>query len=255
MPDLIQQLERLRQLLEGAVQQQERGKASRDAEFVVWHDRLLSTLTSLFGKDSRQTKRIADLTFTYRRKIRIAGVDYSDVDREVRQTRFKRDLTITIGLLTNYMDELRLEHQQVHTMPAGSTATHPLAQLHPIVQRVATKLFQDGHYREAILNTYIALDNAVRDKAQLPPTAHGTKLMEQAFAPANPILRITTSADEQQGFMTLFRGAMLAIRNPKAHSLGGTADPQRALEWLSFASVLLRNLDEAEVVQTQANMP
>ncbi|AHJ95551.1 hypothetical protein Hsw_PA0218 (plasmid) [Hymenobacter swuensis DY53] len=235
--------------------QQEQNKASRDAEFIVWHDRLLSTLISVFGQDSRQTKRIAELTFTYRRKLRIAGIDYSDADREVREARFKRDLTITIGLLRNYMDELQLEQQHVRAVPTGPRAVLPLAQLHPVVQQAATKLFQNGHYREAILNTYIALDNAVRDKAQLPATYHGTKLMEQAFAPANPLLRIAASADEQQGFMTLFRGAMLAIRNPKAHSLGGTTDPQRALEWLSFASVLLRNLDEAEVVQTQSSKP
>ena len=45
---------------------------------------------------------------------------------------------------------------------------------------------------------------------------------------------------------------MLAVRNPKAHSLDGTSDQQRALEWLSFAGVLLRNLDEATLVMPPA---
>jgi hypothetical protein len=65
----------------------------------------------------------------------------------------------------------------------------------------------------------------------------------------NPVLKIGDSPDEQQGFLALFRGAILAVRNPKAHSLGGTSDAQRALEWLFFASVLLRNLDESTLQQ------
>ena len=52
--------------------------------------------------------------------------------------------------------------------------------------------------------------------------------------------------------MALFRGATLAIRNQKVYSLNGTADEQRALEWLLFVSVLLRNLDEATVAQPPA---
>lgn len=127
--------------------------------------------------------------------------------------------------------------------PAPST----LANLHPIIQQAAGSLYATGHYRQAILDAYIAVDNAVGDKSQLPGS--GTRLMEAAFSPGNPVLKIGDSPEEQQGFMALFRGAMLAIRNPKAHSLGGTQDAQRALEWLSFASVLLRNLDEAVLQQ------
>ncbi|MBD2768474.1 TIGR02391 family protein [Hymenobacter sp. BT664] len=123
--------------------------------------------------------------------------------------------------------------------------TSPLTYLHPTIQHAAGSLYATGHYRQALLDACIALDRAVQQKSQL--TGSGTRLMETAFSPGNPVLKIGNSPDEQQGFLSLFRGAMLAIRNPKAHSLGGTHDAQRALEWLSFASVLLRNLDEATV--------
>jgi uncharacterized protein (TIGR02391 family) len=128
-----------------------------------------------------------------------------------------------------------------------------LATLHPTIQAAASSLYATGHYRQALLDAFIAVDNAVRDKSQL--TGSGTRLMETAFSPGNPVLNIGDSPDEQQGFLALFRGAMLAIRNPKAHSLNGTHDAQRALEWLSFASVLLRNLDEATLAQPTAISP
>jgi uncharacterized protein (TIGR02391 family) len=131
--------------------------------------------------------------------------------------------------------------------PALITASSSLAHLHPTIQQAAGSLYTTGHYRQALLDAFIAVDTAVRDKSQL--AGSGTRLMETAFSPGNPVLKIGDSPDEQQGFMALFRGAMLAIRNPKAHSLNGTHDAQRALEWLNFASVLLRNLDEAILVQ------
>ena len=52
-----------------------------------------------------------------------------------------------------------------------------------------------------------------------------------------------SAADEREGFQALFRGAMLAIRNPKAHELFKPEDPQQALEYLGFASLLHRRLD------------
>jgi uncharacterized protein (TIGR02391 family) len=138
-------------------------------------------------------------------------------------------------------------------IPQLAHAPSPLAALHPTIQQAAGSLFATGHYRQALLDAYIAVDNAVREKSQL--TGSGTRLMEVAFSPGNPVLKIGDSPDEQQGFMALFRGAMLAIRNPKAYSLNGTHDAQRALEWLSFASVLLRNLDEAVLQQPNSSTP
>lgn len=143
----------------------------------------------------------------------------------------------------------------VHLPPAAvlPASTFSLTHLHPTIQEAAGSLYATGHYRQALLDAYIAVDRAVQQKSQL--AGSGTRLMETAFSPGNPVLKIGDSADEQQGFLSLFRGAMLAIRNPKAHSLGGTHDAQRALEWLSFASVLLRNLDEAILLQPPTTPP
>ena len=63
-----------------------------------------------------------------------------------------------------------------------------------------------------------------------------------------PIIKISDDVDEQLGFMWMFSGAVMGIRNPKAHTLIPQTNPQKTLEWLSFASVLLRALDDAEVI-------
>jgi uncharacterized protein (TIGR02391 family) len=52
----------------------------------------------------------------------------------------------------------------------------------------------------------------------------GVALMSTVFSPNDPILAFNslanqTDKDEQQGLMHLFMGAVLGIRNPRAHAL------------------------------------
>jgi hypothetical protein len=72
--------------------------------------------------------------------------------------------------------------------------------------------------------------------------------MQKVFSKNNPILKVSDNEDEQLGFMWLFSGSVMAIRNPKAHSLIEQNNPERTLEWLAFASVLFKILDESEKV-------
>ncbi|MEA3443042.1 MAG: TIGR02391 family protein [Chloroflexota bacterium] len=57
--------------------------------------------------------------------------------------------------------------------------------------------------------------------------------------------------DEQEGFKFLFMGAMVGIRNPKAHDNVVQADPYRTLEYLSFASLLMRKIEKGEITRHQ----
>ncbi|QMW02279.1 TIGR02391 family protein [Spirosoma foliorum] len=125
-----------------------------------------------------------------------------------------------------------------------STDGDPLKDLHPQVRAAASELFRNGHFADAIFRAYTALNIAVKQKTGLK--ADNTPLMQSAFSFKNPYLIVGDNEDEQQGFMFLFAGAMLGIRNPKAHLNVEQNDPQRTLEWLSFASVLFRILDESQ---------
>ena len=72
--------------------------------------------------------------------------------------------------------------------------------------------------------------------------------MMAAFNDSNPKVRLTnlssqSEIDEQQGYRFIFAGAMSAIRNPRGHDIN--VDPiHRCLDHLSFASVLLRRLED-----------
>jgi uncharacterized protein (TIGR02391 family) len=78
----------------------------------------------------------------------------------------------------------------------------------------------------------------------------GTELMQVVFSPKAPVLRFNdlsteTDRSEQQGMMFLFAGAMLALRNPRAHELIED-DPEQALEYMGFLSMLAKSLDRSK---------
>ena len=74
--------------------------------------------------------------------------------------------------------------------------------------------------------------------------------MQTVFSTKTPVLRFNdlktkTDLDEQQGMMFLYSGAMLALRNPRAHELIQD-DPERALEYIGFLSLLAKSLETAK---------
>lgn len=138
------------------------------------------------------------------------------------------------------------------TDPRGLFAMLPL---HPEIRRVSEETFNNGHYREAILNAGIALVELVKQRAKNPRDKHGkeldgTPLMQAVFGSKPPILRVNdlkspTDQDEQQGMMFLFSGASMGLRNPRAHGL----DPdtaEYAVEAISAISLLAKEADAAK---------
>lgn len=123
-----------------------------------------------------------------------------------------------------------------------------LQDLHSEVIQAAGNLFTDEHYTAAIFEVFKAVEVRVRALSGLD--ASGQDLMARAFDEKNPLINVAVESgrsgeDEQRGFKFLFMGATVGIRNPKGHELVRQDDPQRAIEYLAFASVLMRRLDDA----------
>jgi uncharacterized protein (TIGR02391 family) len=119
--------------------------------------------------------------------------------------------------------------------------------LHPEIARAAGKLYMDGHYSNAVEAAVKRLNGLVRMRSDLE--IDGTSLMEKAFSPSNPVLKFNSLADqsdrdEQKGFMMMFSGAVSGLRNPRAHGFIKD-DPERALEFIAFASLLAKLLEGA----------
>ena len=120
--------------------------------------------------------------------------------------------------------------------------------LHLEISRAASQLYSDGHYSNAVEAAVKALNGLVRLRSGLE--LDGTALMEKAFSPNSPILKFNDLAnqsdkDEQKGFMQMFAGAVAGLRNPRAHGFVKD-DPERALEFIAFVSLLAKLLDDAK---------
>ncbi len=94
--------------------------------------------------------------------------------------------------------------------------------LHPIIQLHAYDLFQNGDYRNAVLNSIIAIFDQIRDKTGLK--GDGDKLVTKALSINDPFLVLSdlnseSGMNDQKGFLSILQGAYIGIRNPKAHTL------------------------------------
>ena len=118
--------------------------------------------------------------------------------------------------------------------------------LHPEIADRCSKLFVDGHYADAVETSCKVLEILVKNRSNRKDL-RGTSLMQLVFSQQSPILKFNERQDEsekseQKGMMFLFAGAMLAIRNPRAHGLVQD-DPENAVAYISFISMLAKSLD------------
>ncbi|MBZ0168250.1 Protein of unknown function (Hypoth_ymh) [Candidatus Methylomirabilis lanthanidiphila] len=145
---------------------------------------------------------------------------------------------------------VRMAHKvtEARSVPIGGL--HPFDQrdIHPKLPPVVKQLFDDSHFAQATFEAYKFVDKEVQRFSK--STESGFKVMMQAFAVENPLIRLTPLAtpsekDEQKGFQFLFAGSVLAIRNPRGHKHSLVDSPDQCLDHLSLASLLLRRLDDA----------
>jgi uncharacterized protein (TIGR02391 family) len=78
----------------------------------------------------------------------------------------------------------------------------------------------------------------------------GAPLMRAVFSRNNPVLAFNglndqTDMDEQEGMMHFFEGAVLALRNPRAHALPDDS-PEEALEYIALLSLLAKRLERTQ---------
>jgi uncharacterized protein (TIGR02391 family) len=147
------------------------------------------------------------------------------------------------------------EHERfAGTGEAVVAGARPLGtyQLHQEIAKVSSKLFEDGHFAQAVEEAFKRVINEVKAhmvrKGQDIP-ASADSLMGHAFGIDNRVphikfntLTTTEEEDEQRGILYLFKG-IVGIRNRKAHQNVILDSPERAAEYLGLASLLMRLLD------------
>ena len=121
--------------------------------------------------------------------------------------------------------------------------------LHPKIIAATKKLFSDGHYSKAIFDAIIVLEQSIKKKSGVTNKI-GVNLMNDVFNYNFPILKLNQGMtqeekDERQGFMDIFRGTVLGIKNPKSHSIINLTNSSATVEYLAFISMLMRRVDSA----------
>jgi uncharacterized protein (TIGR02391 family) len=158
---------------------------------------------------------------------------------------FERQITA----FWSYIQKVDLERQ---SKPTGQANGKNSSEWHHEIEKVSRELFRGGHYREAVLNSYIRVIEAVRLKSGIQED--GDSLMGHAFGcevgrppkvQFNPC-QTQADIDEQKGIMFLFKG-VVGMRNFKAHTVRLLDDELRAGEYLGLSSLLMRLLDLATV--------
>lgn len=120
----------------------------------------------------------------------------------------------------------------------------------PELRKHTEKRFINGHYQDAVLEAYKHLNNYVKLRVR-NSASDGSGLMKEAFSAKNPILKLndlltSSQKDEQLGYMEIFSGVMIGIRNPRAHENEFDNDPFIAVQLLSLADHLLQRAQKAK---------
>ena len=130
---------------------------------------------------------------------------------------------------------------------------HPFSiwdNIHPQIVAVSKARFNNEHYADAVEAAFKEINTRVKKiyKDRTSVEKDGAKLMQAAFSVQNPIIKLgdistETGTNIQQGYMEMFAGAMIGIRNPQAHNnLLITKD--NAIRELHFASMLMYKIDD-----------
>jgi uncharacterized protein (TIGR02391 family) len=208
----------------------------------VLANKVNATIEEVFGEDTAEARdfHVDRLWF----QITYAPASWSE-----KVEVFNRGRDRSIASITAAIEGLRekLADAGEDTDSRSLRAYQDLA-LHPEIARAANDLYRDGHYANAVEASVKALNLLVRLRSGLD--IDGAPLMERTFSLNNPILKFNdlsdqSDRDEQKGFMMLFSGAVSGLRNPRAHGFIHD-DPERALEFIAFVSLLAKLLDESD---------
>lgn len=135
-------------------------------------------------------------------------------------------------------------------------------EIHDEIYKVSKDLLDKKSYSQAVFESFKQVINMVKKKAknQLEiqegkkgKELDGKDLMFKVFDIDKPLLKINelktqSEKDEQEGFKHIFAGAVEGIRNPMAHDIVNTEDPNLTLHYIILASLLAKIVDKSKQV-------
>lgn len=122
----------------------------------------------------------------------------------------------------------------------------PKDTVHPQLTQKVYPLFIRGDYETAIFQAFKSVEVAVRNASPvLASRLYGVDLMRKAFHPdSGPLTDTEEPVAEREALQQLFAGAIGRFKNPTSHRHVPITSPSETVEVLSFASQLLRIIDD-----------
>jgi uncharacterized protein (TIGR02391 family) len=159
-----------------------------------------------------------------------------------------------------------------HNLPAYSERRNFIIQLYKENSKQSTDIFQllnqkirnicltrfmSGHYADAVEAAFKEINQVVKTivKQATNIEEDGASLMKHAFSPNNPIIKLDSIDNEsgrsiQLGYMEIFSGSMIGIRNPKAHA-NIIISKEEAIHLLFLASLLMNKIEKRQYSTSQ----
>ncbi len=223
--------------------------AINNNKFPRWCTTIELFLFKVFGEDSIEYQTFKE-----------SGIKRGAIEEKFKE--YYKDLDRREAALASIIETIELtRYEDVAEKKDALNSPNDLfdeMQFHPRVIEASRSYFIAGNYRGAILDAFIGLIDYVKEVTGLD--LDGDDLMNKVFSfdydkdlkkiTKYPIIRInelknSTDRSEQQGFMFLYKGAAGAIRNPKAHKIIPQSNPFQTLEYVGFASLLMRILEKS----------
>ena len=158
----------------------------------------------------------------------------------------------TEALIRKEADTIMVELEKLHRRMLLQKNEEFWLYIHPMIIQVVQQKMIDGHYADSIESAFKEINSRLKKiySKHRSEEKDGADLMRQMFSPTNKPLLIfediksKSGENVQNGFMQIFAGAMIGIRNPKAHE-NQTVSKDSAIKSLVFASLLMDKIDEA----------
>lgn len=198
-------------------------------EFDQWADAVHPLLTFYEPYASEFASAVLGAQITYRMN------DFEDAATSMNSA---------IGILNKAVKRATLEQRQNKNPVVGFEHL-----LHPMIVQSSMGFYVQGNWREAVLNSIIAIFDLIRSRTG--SHEDGDRLINQVMSPNDPVLILSeletdSGQNDQKGFMQIFKGAYQGIRNPKAHTLNHDLNELKAAQYLVLASLLARRIDESK---------
>lgn len=214
-----------------------------DPQVHIVQSNIRNSVLEIFGENSPEYREHRYIT------IWAGGHVINESDHKSQQ-KFVAGISRTIAILRGLIS--RLEEKREDLGDASPQVGSPdfWSDIHPKIAAVAKVRYESNQFADAVEAAFKEINSIMKDivKRNTGKELDGASLMRTALSPKDPIiclddLSTETGKNIQEGYMEIFAGAMIGIRNPKAHDNINITD-NRARHFIYLTSLLMHKIDE-----------